>query len=212
MHQAEPDPIQHQPRPDTLEGCLERIWAELGRGVADTRHGFHWPVVATVGADGTPSARVVVLRSCDPDAGLLTFHTDRLSPKVAALRERPTAALTFHCGRRKLQLRAVCEASIEEEGPLFEAGWSRIGLGSKRCYLAPSVPSSPSPVQSPNLQPEHLRGLPSEAEAERGRERFCVVACRIRSLDLVILGKHGHLRAGFGLDEGKVREQTWLQP
>ena len=39
--------------PPTLDGFLEQAWTEIVRGVNDARHGFHQPVVATVGPDGS---------------------------------------------------------------------------------------------------------------------------------------------------------------
>jgi pyridoxamine 5'-phosphate oxidase len=49
--------------------------------------------LATVGPDGRPSARIVLLRGLD-DRGF-AFHTNHESAKGRDLRERPHAALTF---------------------------------------------------------------------------------------------------------------------
>ena len=50
-------------------------------------------VLATVGADGTPSARTVLLKSFD-DRGF-GFFTNRTSRKAGELHEHPSAALVF---------------------------------------------------------------------------------------------------------------------
>ncbi len=53
-------------------------------------------MLATAGADGRPSARVVLCRAADWQHGWLGFYTNQRSAKGRALVERPVAALTFH--------------------------------------------------------------------------------------------------------------------
>jgi pyridoxamine 5'-phosphate oxidase len=76
--------------------------------------------LATVGADGGPSARVVLLRGID-DRGL-TFFTNRTSRKGDELRANPRAALVLHWWELGRQVRVegrVEETSREES----EAYW-----------------------------------------------------------------------------------------
>ena len=120
--------------------------------------------------------------------------------------------MTFHCGDRKLQLRASGRARLHVSGELFETGWSLIGLGSRRCYLAPHAPTSASSQWSANL-PEHLVGqTPSTESAEAGREQFAVVALEVDALDLLVVYRKGHRRARFRLRAGQLSESTWLHP
>ncbi len=195
-----------------LEEFYAHAWLQLVRGVPDTRHGFHWPVLATVDGEGAPSARVVVLRAAEPDAGELVFHTDRRAPKVEQVRRRASVALTFHDGRRKLQVRVRAAAAVHVEGPAYEAGWQRIGSGSRRCYLAPRPPSTPAAACSANLPPHLVGKVPTAEEAEAGRARFAVVVCAVTSLDVLELGRLGHRRARFDLATGRVVAATWLEP
>jgi pyridoxine/pyridoxamine 5'-phosphate oxidase len=67
---------------DDLEGTLAYAWGLLERGVSDRHSPIHTPTVATIGGDGRPSIRTVVLRDCDLDARMLRFHTDRRAPKL----------------------------------------------------------------------------------------------------------------------------------
>jgi pyridoxamine 5'-phosphate oxidase len=55
---------------------------------------FNAMVVSTVGADGRPSARTVLLRGIDPD-GRLSFFTNRRSRKGRDMGERPAVSLLF---------------------------------------------------------------------------------------------------------------------
>ena len=52
--------------------------------------------LATVEPDGRPSARLVLCRGIDTQAGWLVFYTDRESAKGRALEVNPRAALVFH--------------------------------------------------------------------------------------------------------------------
>src|SRR5262245_4969099 len=70
-------------------------------------------VLATVDADGRPSARMVICRGFDAKAGWLVFYTDRRSRKAEALAAHPRAALVFHW--------ETLERQIRIEGPVVDA-------------------------------------------------------------------------------------------
>jgi pyridoxamine 5'-phosphate oxidase len=73
-------------------------------------------VLATVAADGQPSARVVLCKAIDPATGTIVFHTNYLSRKGRELAANPRAALVFHWDHRHRQVRA--EGSV---APLTDA-------------------------------------------------------------------------------------------
>lgn len=52
--------------------------------------------LATVDADGSPAARIVLCKSIDESLGSVTFFTNRSSPKGQALAAEPRVALVFH--------------------------------------------------------------------------------------------------------------------
>ena len=66
--------------------------------------------LATVDADGQPSARVVLLRGFDARGAV--FFTNRLSRKGAALKANPRAALLFHWDLLDRQVRIEGEVSL----------------------------------------------------------------------------------------------------
>ncbi len=66
--------------------------------------------VATVDADGRPSARMVLVKSVDERG--LTFYTNRQSRKGRALAERPLAALLFYWEQLGRQVRV--EGGVEQ--------------------------------------------------------------------------------------------------
>ena len=69
--------------------------------------------LATVDPDGRPSARMVICRGVDAEAGWLVFYTDRESRKGQALAAHPRAALVFYW--------EALERQIRVEGPVTAA-------------------------------------------------------------------------------------------
>jgi len=61
--------------------------------------------LATVDPDGRPSARMVISRGFDVDAGWFVFYSDRESRKGRALASFPRAALVFHWEALERQVR-----------------------------------------------------------------------------------------------------------
>ncbi|MGD9409624.1 MAG: pyridoxamine 5'-phosphate oxidase, partial [Thiohalocapsa sp.] len=45
-----------------LDATFDQVWQRLGRGAVDRRSGFHTVQLASVGLDGAPRVRTVVLR------------------------------------------------------------------------------------------------------------------------------------------------------
>jgi pyridoxamine 5'-phosphate oxidase len=75
--------------------------------------------LATVGADGTPSARVVLLKSFD--ARGFTFHTNYQSRKGEELAGNPRAALCFFWQplERQVRVEGVVERTSPEESEAY---------------------------------------------------------------------------------------------
>lgn len=61
--------------------------------------------LATVDADGTPSARVVLCKGMDAERGFAVFYTNREGRKGRALSANPAAALVFHWDTLDRQVR-----------------------------------------------------------------------------------------------------------
>jgi pyridoxamine 5'-phosphate oxidase len=203
-------PRPHLPR--DLPSLLDAAWATLARGVAESAHGFHHPVLATRGLDGAPAARTVILRDARPTERLLLAHTDIRGPKLAELAADPRVAWTFYDAESRLQLRAIGVARIEHDTPLADERWGASTLSSRRIYLAPNSPGAPADTPSPNL-PEDLRGrTPDRARSESGRLNFGVVVSTIHRIDLLELAAEGHCRAIFELPPDAPAIMRWVEP
>ncbi|MCR9245548.1 MAG: pyridoxamine 5'-phosphate oxidase family protein [bacterium] len=204
--------MKFDPETVTLEELADVAWQELVRAVDAPAHGFHWPVFGTVDAAGRPQARVVVLRRVDRRTAEFAFHTDRRSPKIAEVLANPVVALTFHDSGTRLQLRIGGRAAVETDTGLVDAAWQSVGLGSRRCYLAPAAPSTVAAAPSPNL-PLDLRGrLPDAERVAAGRGNFAVVRCCVDRIDMLCVQHAGHVRAAFEFADGVQVGAHWLEP
>lgn len=63
--------------------------------------------LSTVNAEGTPSARMVVIRRLDHDRGAFCFYTNFRSRKARDINERAVASLTFFWGELQRQIRVI---------------------------------------------------------------------------------------------------------
>ncbi|SFF65609.1 pyridoxamine 5'-phosphate oxidase [Actinacidiphila alni] len=88
--------------PDT-PGPLLAAW--LRQALADGVPEPHVMTLATAAADGTPSARVLMLRGIDTAACAVDFASDAASRKGRDLAENPRAALTWYWPAQGRQIR-----------------------------------------------------------------------------------------------------------
>ena len=91
-----PEPLPSTPLP-VVEAWLAQARQAMRNATSMT--------LATVDPDGRPSARMVVCRGFDVQAGWFVFYTDRDSPKGRALEAHPRAALVFHWDALERQIR-----------------------------------------------------------------------------------------------------------
>lgn len=196
----------------TLSDQLADAWRRLEAAVPNARDEWHLPTIASIGLDGRPEARTVVLRSADRGARTLTFHTDRRSPKIREIEVSGHLAWAFYDRASKTQLRVSGVTTVHANDEIAEAGWAKTTLSSRRCYLAPHAPSMPLESWHPNL-PDGLHSSRPDAEtSEGGREHFAVVRTRIDRLERLELHHDGHLRAAWVWDESGEVAASWLAP
>lgn len=201
MSKAEPVPDWY----NHLEGSLAEAWRLLARGVADRRSGFHTPMVASLGRDGRPRARVVVLRGADPQSWTLRFHTDRRSEKFSELLADPRMALSGYDPGNKIQMRIEGRAILHTDDKVAEAAW----VGSREMSRA-VYGIQPGPGQElVKADAFSLPGQPEEVVA--ARPNFCAVTVQAETLEWLYLASAGHRRALFRRD-GAVVTSSWLAP
>ncbi|MEM5326378.1 pyridoxamine 5'-phosphate oxidase family protein [Paraburkholderia sp. JHI2823] len=191
--------------------CLERIYTRLWQCLAAaTREGpqpFKAMQVATIGLDGAPDVRTVLLRSVCEAQNLLTFHTDLRSPKVAALSREPRIALVAVDTDRNLQIRVHGEARIIRDGPARVDAWHSSddrSLVAYRTLLAPGSPMS-QPCDAFGTQP----GIPGP---EEGLKHFCVVEVQAACLEWLDLSAGDRPERARFVRAGETWVSGWIAP
>jgi len=76
-----------------LDRTLAEAWRLLTLGAADRASPMNVLAVATVGLDGRPRVRSVILRAADPGLRRLRFYCDNRSEKAKELAADPRVAL-----------------------------------------------------------------------------------------------------------------------
>lgn len=203
-----PDPF---PVPDELDAILNDIWTRWGRGAADRRSPFHTPVVGSIGKNGTPEQRVMVLRKADRAKNTLRFHTDRRSAKADEISRSNAVSVVGYDPGAKIQLRASGSAIIDHASAWADEAWGRTSASGRRSYLTTLGPGSISDVATSGLPVAFEHGVPSPTESEAGRANFAIVPVSVNRLEWLHLAATGHRRASFTLDaDGWSGE--WLVP
>ncbi|MCJ7798217.1 MAG: pyridoxamine 5'-phosphate oxidase family protein, partial [Polaromonas sp.] len=165
----------------------QRIWLELQRATQDRHHEWRTPVLATVGTDGAPQARTVVLRHAAATLARLQIYTDSRSPKVAELVAQPSASLVFWSKRLSWQLRVRAHMSVQTTGPEVEAVWARVSQSAAAGdYLSACAPGDAlSDTQTGNLE-------------QASTHHLAILTAQVQETDWLELTRSGHRRAVFG--------------
>src|ERR1700674_3653075 len=112
--------------------------AQFGRWFADAARVTASPesmAVASVGADGRPSVRMVLLKAWGPDG--FVFHTNYAGRKGRELADRPHTALLFYWEPlgRQVRMEGSVERTTDEESDAYFATRPRGGqLGARRSH------------------------------------------------------------------------------
>ncbi|MCJ2088928.1 pyridoxamine 5'-phosphate oxidase family protein [Methylobacterium sp. E-005] len=191
---------------DDLDASFAELWRLLAEGAALGRSGFHLPALATLGADGAPRLRTVVLREADAATGTLRFHCDRRSDKATEIAAHPACALMAYDAAAKIQIRLEGRATLHTDDPVAEAAWAGSRAMSRVCYAAEPAPGTALPAGDAYSLPDEVTA------ATTGRPRFAVVLIRTERLDLLYLDRRGHRRAAWHRNAAGGWHGTWLAP
>jgi pyridoxamine 5'-phosphate oxidase len=200
------------PRPapafqDDLPATLAEAWRCLRTGVASRRSAFHHPTVATIGRDGFPRARTMILRAADPEARCLRFHTDLRGEKVAELAAAPRIAVHAYDPGHKLQVRVTGFGHVHHGDEIAREAWRRSQPMSQACYGVVPPPGATLSAGGAFALPE-----PHSPELAAGEANFAVLMVQVMAIETLYLAHRGHRRARFVWSEDSQFHQEWLSP
>ncbi len=183
-----------------LDLSLAEARSLIASGASDRRRSAHHPVVATIGGNGEPRQRVMILRALDWDSRRLRFHTDHRTDKVGELGTSHQASVLIYEPDAKIQLRLSGTALVESQGRIADAAWDEATLFARRCYLAEQSPGSVSDIPLSGL-PNWIEGrAPTEAEIIPARANFAVLLFEFTEIEWLYLANSGHRRARWYWD------------
>lgn len=180
----------------SLDGMLARVWQELDRGARDEGAAARRPVLATIGLNGGPEARTVVLREARQADATLAIHTDNLSEKVREIDRISRASLHVWDQRLKLQTRLRGRVGVET-GAAVAWLWDLVPDGSRSSYGV-----TPAPGTRIDRSDAYTR--------DSDPSRFAVLVFRVEEIDVVHLSGDYHRRALFRGSDGW--QGAWLAP
>ncbi len=183
-----------------LNAALTHAWACLARGSADRRSPFHAPVVASVGLDGAPQQRTMILRKVDVAARTLRFFTDTRSAKVAEWQCHARVSVLAYSSSDKLQLRLAGNVRCETDTALADNCWANLRETARAGYAQADTPGGV--MENPDAH------LPLSATA---RDNFCLIHVDVDCIDWVFLSPQGNRRAQFSWPQDSLHAQ-WLAP
>jgi len=195
---------------NTLDGVLNESWKMLGRGASHFNDPFHWPVLGTTGKEGA-SLRCVILREFLLPDRMLVCHSDARAGKVQEISSSAKVNWLFYHPQKKVQLRISGQATIHADDQFADEQWAAAKAPSRLNYCAIEPPGTPVDSPSSGLPDLLGRKVPALLNTEKGRHNFVAIACRIDSMDWLILRVLGNRRARFDWDETGLNA-GWLIP
>ena len=187
----------------------KKLWALLTRAVSDRNSEFRTPVFIC-GDKNNLDGRVVVLRKADEKNLILQFHSDIRSTKIGTIKNNPNSSLLFYGKKEKIQLRMNVESKLHYNDEITKKSWDKTGHISRKCYLVTNGPGTKSEKPTSGLDNKFDNFDFTKEESEAGYKNFCVIKCKIKSIEWLYLAAKGHRRALIEFQRSK--KFSWLVP
>ena len=187
----------------------KKLWSLLIRAVNDRSSEFRTPVFICGERDNL-DGRVVVLRQVDDKNNFIQFHSDIRSTKIDMVKKNPNCSLLFYGKKEKIQIRMKVKSEVHYDDKITKLSWDKTGHISRKCYLVTKGPGTKSQKPTSGLDSKFDNFDFSKEESETGYKNFCVIKCKIKSIEWLYLAAKGHRRALMDLEGSK--KFTWLIP
>lgn len=192
---------------DDLDAIVNFTWTELTRAASDGDSQFRHAQLATIGTQGWPQSRTVILRHADTDRREVGFHTDHRSTKAAELTANTSVAIVACDRSRGLQLRLWGQAELHVEDARAVEVWAALYPPLRTPYRGQYAPGLPIDEPAAADPTEEARNM---ANPDTGFENFGFAIIRVLRLEWLHLRPTGHRRARF---EWNARWRGhWLAP
>ena len=187
----------------------KKLWALLIRAVNDRSSEFRTPVFIC-GDKNNLDGRIVVLRKANEKDLYIQFHSDIRSTKIDVIKKNPNNSLLFYGKKEKIQLRIKVESKLHYNDEITKESWDKTGHISRKCYLVTNDPGTKSEKPTSGLDNKFDNFDFTKEESEAGYKNFCVIKCKIKSIEWLYLAAKGHRRALIELQGAK--KFSWLIP
>ncbi len=187
----------------------KKIWDLLSNAVSDRSSEFRTPVFIC-GNDKNLDGRVVVLRKADRQNNFIQYHSDIRSSKIEKIKKNPNCSMLFYGKEQKIQLRIKASCEVNYNNDVTKQSWDKTGHISRKCYLVTNGPGTQSDKPTSGLEAKFNDFSFTKEESEAGYKNFCVIKCKIKSIEWLYLAAKGHRRAL--IDYFKSKKFTWLVP
>lgn len=185
--------------PDAL-ALIDKASALFSAAPENPQAQFRYPMLSTVGRDGAPNGRILVLRTADPVTWQATLHTDIRAEKVAELATNGAAMLVFYDHAASLQLRLKGTIGRNTDKAALKAIWAELPASNRPNYRASLPTGSAISVAGDGIDP---------AASQSGYENFEVLTFSAGTADILQLARTGNRRYRLDVLSG---EGTWLVP
>jgi pyridoxamine 5'-phosphate oxidase len=186
----------------------KKIWNLLASAVSDRNSEFRTPVFIC-GNDNDLDGRVVVLRKASQQNNFIQYHSDIRSSKIEKIKKNPNCSILFYGKQEKIQLRLKAECTVHFNDEITKESWENTGHISRKCYLVTDAPGTESITPTSGLDDKFDNFNYTKEESETGYKNFCVIRCKVKSIEWLYLAAKGHRRALFDLENNK---KNWLVP
>lgn len=171
---------------------LQRIWQALDEATTQGT-GFTVGFLGTLGNQGGPRIRAVILRRFERSPARIFFATHARAAKVAEIRQNPQVALTLHDNDRSVQLRIEGTASAVHDDAERQRAWK--ALADHSLYASTLVPG------------EIWSGSDGSHDLAAAFCRFAWIRIELERLDWLDLAVDPHQRWQFWRDADSWRGQ-----
>jgi len=186
-----------------------KLWSLLVEAVKNRESEFRTPVFIC-GNKNDLDGRVIVLRKADKENRFVQFHSDIRSSKIKKIKENSNCSILFYGKKDKIQLRLKVIAEINFKNNITKESWEKTGHISRKCYLVTNGPGSVSEKPTSGLDSKFDNFNFTKKQSEEGYKNFCVIKCKIKTIEWLYLAAKGHRRALINFEGSK--KFTWLVP